>query len=230
MTICEERDFLSRRRRAAPWSSAMIILYVCRASFSSRFFFLLPPLLVNVHPFSFSATDLVSPRSVIRARVPCTRETPRYISSIFKQHGLSARGSASIYKASGALGISCLGAVVVVSPRRERGIRIVRGSVTKSIRCRRAAFYLHPPSATSFSHSRHSISLYVFVRCLSPSLSTFFPLDHPLHLLHSLATVPCSIRRFPFSFLFLFFRRSTAFSPVLVTVTAGGCSLARCCP
>lgn len=106
MTICEERDFLSRRRRAAPWSSAMIILYVCRASFSSRFFFLLPPLLVNVHPFSFSATDLVSPRSVIRARVPCTRETPRYISSIFKQHGLSARGSASIYKASGALGIS----------------------------------------------------------------------------------------------------------------------------
>ena len=68
-------------RRAV--SSAMIILYVCRASFSSRFFFLLPPLLVNVRPFSFhsfsfSAMDLVSPRSVIRARVPCSHagDTP----------------------------------------------------------------------------------------------------------------------------------------------------------
>ena len=128
-----------------------------------------------------------------------TRETPRYISSIFKRHGLSARGSASIYKASGALGISCLGAVVVVSPRRERGIRIVRGSVTKSIRCRRAAFYLHPPPATSFSHSRHSISLYVSVRCLSP---LFLPCS--LSIIPCICSTlspasPCSIRRFPFS-------------------------------
>lgn len=127
----------------------MIILYVRRVSFFFGFFLL--PLLVVRLSFSFSPSFFISS---FHAH---TRETPRCISSIFK-HGLSACGSGSIYKASGRL-LSCL-VPSWWSHRRKRGIRIVHGSVIKSIRCRRAAFYLHPLPSTSFSHSC-SFSLFI---------------------------------------------------------------------
>lgn len=137
-----------------------------------------------------------------------TRETPRCISSIFK-HGLSACGSGSIYKASGRL-LSCL-VPSWWSHRRKRSIRIVRGSVIKSIRCRRAAFYLHPPPSTSFSHSC-SFSFFILFM-----ISLFFI---RLSLFPFILSPIC-----PYSidyFLFIVQRYSLVFG----CVTAGGCSLA----
>lgn len=215
--IREERDSPSRRRRAV--SSAMIILYVCRASFFSTFFFPLLPLVVSLSHRSLSIRlsrpRISSLRSVYASvSLARTRETPRCISSIFKRHGLSARGSASIYKASGRL-VSCL-VPSWWSHRRKRGIRIVRGSVTKSIRCRRAAFYLHPPPSTSFSHSR-SISLCISFVISPPFLICFLSSSLPLLL---------SFTGMPLFDQMLSFYRSMAFPLMLVSVTAGGCSLA----
>lgn len=179
----------------------MIILYVRRVSFFFGFFLL--PLSSVYH--SLSARPSLSRYFMSLAR---TRETPRCISSIFK-HGLSACGSGSIYKASGRL-LSCL-VPSWWSHRRKRGIRIVRGSVIKSIRCRRAAFYLYPPPSTFFSHSC-SFSLFIFF-----VISLFF-IRSPLFLSSLSLVCPYSIG----CFLFIVQRYSLVFTYV---ITAGGCSL-----
>lgn len=146
-------------------SSAMIIPYVCGASFfSSR-----SPL--SVYRSLSIRLSRRGSRRFARSR-PClllTRETPRCISSIFKRHGLSARGSASIYKASGRL-LSVRCAIVVVSPSKTRyphRTRICHQINTMSSRC----FLPSSPSfdlflALSVSLSFSSASTFVRSVCL----------------------------------------------------------------
>lgn len=124
---------------------------------------------------SFSALSLSRPR-----------ETPRCISSIFKRHGPSARVAQPLY-------IKRQGACFSRPPfsRAVRGAEVsiehrvyARGSVTESISCRRAAFYLRYPSPSS-------------VLCPPPS-ALCLPLARVLSL-SALSPSPCPSPCFPLS-------------------------------
>lgn len=210
---------------------------------SLSFAFLPPPSSLYLHSpcLSFLITTfppLLHMRALAcRAKPRCLslslsrpRETPRCISSIFKRHGPSARVAQPLY-------IKRQGACFSRPPfsRAVRGAEVsiehrvyARGSVTESISCRRAAFYLRYPSPSSVLRPPSSALRPLSSAC-TRSLS-FRPLAISLSIpLFSPFSATFYVLRSPFSSPPL--RHPPSLSSTLVTrATAGGCSLACCYP
>lgn len=160
---------------------------------------------------SFFSLSCVCARDRNRGVAESEKETPRCISSIFKRHGPLLVAQALYIKCQGVCYSPSFSSSDARWPRaiekRQPGINIVctRGSVSESIPCRRAAFYLrapyslrsvrslsalfqppfYPPSSSPYSFPLFSLPPSPRLSCLChvlPRPSWHLPRHPPRHL------------------------------------------------